>query len=58
MREPSITTKIGPDALAQLRLLADASGQKQIRILNRLVAAEFERLLRTPAPRARRERAK
>jgi len=52
MKEPSITTKIGPDALDQLRLLADATGEKQIRILNRLVAAEFKRLrLRLRAPR-------
>jgi hypothetical protein len=57
MNEPAITTKIGPAALAQLRLIAGSTGEKQIRILNRLVAAEFKRLgLR--APRAGKQKVK
>jgi hypothetical protein len=57
MREPSITTKIGPDALAQLRLIAQHTGERQIRALSRLVAAEAARL-GLKAPRASKRKVK
>jgi hypothetical protein len=58
MKEPSITTKIAPDALDQLRLVAHHTGEKQIRALTRLIDAEFKRLgLRAPRARKPREAA-
>jgi hypothetical protein len=39
-----ITTKIPPDALRFLRLVAAATGEKQYEVLRRLLKAELTRL--------------
>jgi hypothetical protein len=57
MLEPSITTKIAPDALALLRRVAQATGEKQIRVLTRLLEAEAARLAR-PTKAAPRQAAR
>jgi hypothetical protein len=52
-RDPPTTTKVPPDALRLLRLIAAHTGERQYEILGRLVDTEGKRLsLRTPSPRA------
>jgi hypothetical protein len=48
-RQPSVTTKIAPQALQWLRMIAGATGEQQREILIRLLEAEAKRLrLRAP----------
>lgn len=44
-----ITTKITPDALRSLRFIAGANGELQYAVLERLLKAEEERLLKPVA---------
>ena len=53
MQEPSITTKIAPAALDQLRQISGFTGEKQIRALTRVIDTEFKRLSLRPKPRKR-----
>jgi hypothetical protein len=58
MQEPAITTKIAPAALDQLRRIAQATGEKQIRALTRVLEAEAARLgLKRARPARKREAA-
>ena len=44
MPEPVITVKMAPSALKLLRLITAATGERQYRVLSRLIAAEAKRL--------------
>jgi hypothetical protein len=51
MRTPSITTKVSPETLRALRVIAAATGEQQVEVTTRLVEAELKRL-RLKLPRA------
>ena len=44
MRNTLVTTKISPDALRLVRLIAALNGEMQYAVVDRLVQAEAERL--------------
>ena len=44
MPEPLITTKITPESLRLLRLIAASTGEKQYEVMDRLLAGEAKRL--------------
>jgi len=51
MSEPLITTKIAPESLRLLRLIAASTGEKQYEVMDRLLADEAKRLRLTGARR-------
>jgi len=44
MSEPLVTTKIAPESLRLLRLIAAFTGEKQYEVMDRLLADEAKRL--------------